>query len=39
MDHINTHYPGGHRHLNPRGIVPRGPLLDFTSPHDRGRFR
>jgi putative glutathione S-transferase len=39
MDHIKTHYYGGHRHLNPRGIVPRGPLLDFTSPHDRGRFR
>jgi putative glutathione S-transferase len=38
MDHIKTHYYGTHRHLNPRGIIPRGPLLDFTAPHDRGRF-
>jgi putative glutathione S-transferase len=38
MDHIKTHYYGTHRHLNPRGIVPRGPLLDFMAPHDRGRF-
>ena len=38
MDHIKTHYYGTHRHLNPRGIIPRGPLLDFTTPHDRGRF-
>jgi putative glutathione S-transferase len=39
MGHIKTHYYGGHRHLNPRGIVPRGPLLDFAAPHDRGRFK
>ena len=38
MDHIKIHYYGTHRHLNPRGIIPRGPLLDFTAPHDRGRF-
>jgi putative glutathione S-transferase len=38
MDHIKTHYYGTHRQLNPRGIIPRGPLLDFTAPHDRGRF-
>lgn len=38
MDHIKTHYYGSHRHVNPRGIVPRGPLLDFSAPHDRGRF-
>jgi glutathionyl-hydroquinone reductase len=38
MDHIKTHYYGTHRHINPRGIIPRGPLLDFTAPHDRGRF-
>ena len=35
MDHIKTHYYGSHRHLNPHGIVPRGPLLDFAAPHDR----
>jgi len=38
MDHIKTHYYGSQRHVNPRGIVPRGPLLDFTAPHDRGRL-
>jgi glutathionyl-hydroquinone reductase len=38
MDHIKTHYYGSQRQINPRGIVPRGPLLDFTAPHDRGRF-
>jgi glutathionyl-hydroquinone reductase len=26
------------RYLNPRGILPLGPDLDFTAPHDRGRF-
>ncbi len=38
MAHIKTHYYGSHRHLNPRGIVPLGPALDFTAPHDRARF-
>ena len=38
VDHIKTHYYVSQRHVNPRGIVPRGPLLDFTAPHDRGRF-
>src|SRR5262245_59443643 len=38
IDHIKTHYYGSQRHVNPRGIVARGPLLDFTAPHDRGRF-
>jgi glutathionyl-hydroquinone reductase len=27
-----------HRNINPTGIVPIGPLIDFTLPHDRGRF-
>lgn len=26
------------RVINPTGIVPAGPALDFTRPHDRGRF-
>ena len=38
LDHIKRHYYGSHRHINPTGIVPLGPLLDFSSPHDRGRF-
>jgi glutathionyl-hydroquinone reductase len=34
MDHIKRHYYGSHRHINPSGIVPRGPELDFMAPHD-----
>ncbi|MGQ0577765.1 MAG: glutathione S-transferase family protein [Betaproteobacteria bacterium] len=29
MDHIKRHYYLSHRHLNPGGIVPKGPVLDF----------
>ena len=38
MDHIKRHYYGSQRHVNPFGIVPIGPQLNFTAPHDRGRF-
>jgi glutathionyl-hydroquinone reductase len=38
LDHIKRHYYGSHRNVNPTGIVPIGPLLDFAAPHDRGRF-
>jgi putative glutathione S-transferase len=38
LDHIKRHYYGSHRHLNPSGIVPLGPALDFSAPHDRARF-
>jgi glutathionyl-hydroquinone reductase len=37
MDHIKRHYYSSHRHINPTGVVPKGPVLDFTSPHDRAR--
>jgi putative glutathione S-transferase len=39
IEHIKRHYYGSMRNINPTGIVPLGPELDFTSPHDRGRFR
>lgn len=29
MDHIKRHYYLSHRHLNPSGIVPAGPVIDF----------
>ena len=35
MDHIKRHYYGSHRAINPTGIVPKGPALDFDAPHDR----
>lgn len=39
MAHIKKHYYGSHRSINPTGIVPVGPELDFTAPHDRGRLK
>lgn len=38
LDHIKTHYYGSHRELNPRGIIPKGPVLDFGAPHGRERI-
>lgn len=38
IDHIKRHYYGSHRHINPSGIVPAGPELDFSAPHDRARL-
>jgi len=38
MDHIKTHYFGSHRSINPTGIVPNGPDIDFMQPHGRERF-
>lgn len=35
MDHIKTHYYASHRTINPSGVVPLGPQLDFTQPHGR----
>ncbi len=32
------HYYGSHRRINPTGIVPRGPELDFARPHGRERM-
>jgi glutathionyl-hydroquinone reductase len=38
LEQIKRHYYGSQRQVNPTGIVPIGPLLDFTLPHDRRRF-
>ena len=35
---IKYHYYASHRSINPTGIVPLGPALDFLAAHDRGRF-
>jgi len=35
---IKRHYYGSQRQVNPTGIVPVGPQLDFSAPHDRARF-
>ncbi len=36
--HITTHYYRSHRSLNPSGIVPIGPALDWNAPHARDRL-
>ena len=36
MDEIKAHYYGTHPMINPTGIVPIGPELDFSAPHARG---
>ena len=38
LDHIKHHYYRSHAKINPNGIVPFGPQLDFSAPHDRSRF-
>lgn len=38
MQHIKLHYYASHTHLNAFGIVPAGPNVDFSRPHDRDRF-
>ena len=35
MPHIKVHYYASHRTINPTGIVPVGPDLDFDAPHGR----
>ena len=35
LDHIKGHYYGSHRNINPTGIVPLGPDLDWDAPSDR----
>ena len=38
MDHIKSHYYASHETVNPTGIVPMGPEIDYMAPHDRDRF-
>ncbi|MCX2794053.1 glutathione S-transferase family protein [Microbulbifer thermotolerans] len=33
--HIKTHYYASHATINPSGIVPKGPELDYAAPHNR----
>ncbi|MEM6484664.1 MAG: glutathione S-transferase family protein [Pseudomonadota bacterium] len=35
FDHIKTHYYASHRTINPTGVVPLGPDIDFASEHKR----
>jgi putative glutathione S-transferase len=38
FDHIKRHYYMTHRHLNPNGIVPIGPVLDLAQRHGREKL-
>ena len=38
MEHIKGHYYRSHKMINPTGVVPMGPDIDFAAPHDRDRF-
>ncbi|MEG5263668.1 glutathione S-transferase family protein [Pseudomonas sp. JDS28PS106] len=38
LEHIKGHYYGSHRTINPTGIVPKGPALNFSASHDRERL-
>jgi putative glutathione S-transferase len=33
--HIKRHYYQSHRAVNPTGIVPSGPSIDYAAPHER----
>ena len=35
IEEYKMHYYGSHRNLNPTGIIPMGPELDFRAPHCR----
>jgi putative glutathione S-transferase len=37
FDHIKQHYYRSHPSINPWRIVPKGPVIDLRSPHDRAR--
>ncbi len=37
LEEYKAHYYGSHRHINPSGVIPLGPVLDFTAPHGRDR--
>ena len=38
LHHIKHHYYGSHATINPTLIVPKGPEIDYSLPHDRDRL-
>lgn len=38
IDEYKAHYYGSHRAINPTGIIPVGPRIDFSTPHGRERL-
>lgn len=38
MDHIKAHYYTSHTTINPTGVIPAGPVIDFDKPHERAHL-
>jgi putative glutathione S-transferase len=38
LAHIKRHYYASHAFINPTRIVPKGPAIDFSAPHNRARL-
>ncbi len=38
LEHIKQHYYRSHPHINPSGIIPDGPKLDFDEPQNRNQL-
>ena len=38
IPYIKAHYYGSHESINPHRIVPVGPDIDYSAPHDRARL-
>jgi glutathionyl-hydroquinone reductase len=38
LQHAKRHYYESHGSINPSGVVPIGPEIDFARPHGRDRF-
>jgi len=38
LEHIKRHYYWSHESINPTRIVPKGPAIDYSRPHDRDRI-
>uniref|UniRef100_A0A5B7B9I8 Putative glutathione S-transferase omega-like 2 n=1 Tax=Davidia involucrata TaxID=16924 RepID=A0A5B7B9I8_DAVIN len=38
MEHIKQNYYGNHPSIDPFGIIPVGPSINYSSPHDRDRL-
>ncbi|BBL35675.1 glutathionyl-hydroquinone reductase YqjG [Nitrosomonas stercoris] len=36
FNHIKTHYYYSHTTINPTQIIPKGPVIDYNRPHNRG---
>ena len=38
MEHIKAHYYGSHLSINPTGVIPEGPQIDYDASHERARL-